>query len=272
MIIILIIRHFLEKYLLNKMKTLTKYYEDLVLNPEPNCFCMLKPGFAKYKDEFEKLLNLQGWKIIAQCIKKFTRDEIEDFYIMHKDKPFYHKLCDYMITDECVCYTCYKNCQDPFKDMDAFKKKIRDEWGEDEMKNGMHSSDCKENMKKECLIAFNTVNEKLKVSKSNEITLTEFADAFKSNNCKELDLCDAFNISDVNDCPDYLTSENKKIIKIRFRHENRYDILTILVLDLKIKNYIGFDKYITPSDDNEPVSFISQEDAEKIMDYLYGNI
>jgi nucleoside-diphosphate kinase len=146
------------------MKTLTKYYEDLVLNPEPNCFCMLKPGFAEYKDEFEKLLNLQGWKIIARCIKKFTRDEIEDFYIMHKDKPFYHKLCDYMITDDCVCYTCYKNCQDPFKDMDSFKKKIRDEWGEDEMKNGMHSSDCKENMKKECLIAFNSVNEKLKIS------------------------------------------------------------------------------------------------------------
>lgn len=164
MIFIHITRQCSEKYLLNKMKTLTKYYEDLVLNPEPNCFCMLKPGFAKYKDEFEKLLNLQGWKIIAQCIKKFTREEIEDFYIMHKDKPFYHKLCDYMITDDCVCYTCYKNCQDPFKDMDSFKKKIRDEWGEDEMKNGMHSSDCKENMKKECLIAFNTVNEKLKIS------------------------------------------------------------------------------------------------------------
>ena len=81
MTIIHIIRRFLEKYLLNKMKTLTKYYEDLVLNPEPNCFCMLKPGFAEYKDEFEKLLNLQGWKIIAQCIKKFTRDEIEDFYL-----------------------------------------------------------------------------------------------------------------------------------------------------------------------------------------------
>lgn len=154
------------------MKTLTKYYEDLVLNPEPNCFCMLKPGFAEYKDEFEKLLNLQGWKIIAQCIKKFTRDEIEDFYIMHKDKPFYHKLCDYMITDDCVCYTCYKNCQDPFKDMDSFKKKIRDEWGEDEMKNGMHSSDCKENMKKECLIAFNSVNEKLKVSAKDTVSMT----------------------------------------------------------------------------------------------------
>lgn len=166
------------------MKTLKKYYEDLVLNPEPNMFCMLKPGFAQYKDEFENLLRLNGWKIIAQCVKKFTRPEIEDFYIMHKDKPFYHKLCDYMITDDCICYTCYKRCKNPVEDMDAFKKKIRDEWGEDEMKNGMHSSDSKENVKRESIMAF-AVNEKLKVNISNTASVDVEFGKFITFMCSE---------------------------------------------------------------------------------------
>lgn len=148
------------------MRTLKKYYEDLVLNPEPNAFCMLKPGFAQYKDEFEKQLTANGWKIINHCTKRFTRQEIEDFYACHKEKDFYYKLCDYMITDDCECYTCYKRCDDPIKEMSKFKDKIRDEWGEDEMKNAMHSSDSKENVIRECKLVFNVVNEQLRISKN----------------------------------------------------------------------------------------------------------
>lgn len=170
------------------MKTLSKYFEDMVLAPEPNAFCMLKPGFNQYKDEFERLLKLNGWKIIKHCTKQFTRPEIEDFYIMHKDQGFYHKLCDYMITEACECYSCYKRCKDPYKEMGDFKKKIRDEWGEDEMKNGMHSSDNKDNMLKECNIAFNSVNEKLKVNIAslNNITYQQFANMLDEY-CEEMD-------------------------------------------------------------------------------------
>lgn len=155
------------------MKKLSKYYEDVVLSPEPNAFCVLKPGFGQYKDEFERLLKLNKWKITKHCQKHFTRPEIEDFYKVHKDKPFYNKLCDYMITEPCECYSCYKRCKDPFAEMGLFKKKIRDEWGEDEMRNGMHSSDNKECMIHECGIAFNKIDEKLKVSNIDANTLED---------------------------------------------------------------------------------------------------
>jgi nucleoside-diphosphate kinase len=254
------------------MKTLTKYYEDLVLNPEPNCFCMLKPGFAKYKDEFEKLLNLQGWKIIAQCIKKFTRDEIEDFYIMHKDKPFYHKLCDYMITDDCVCYTCHKNCQDPFKDMDAFKKKIRDEWGEDEMKNGMHSSDCKENMKKECLIAFNTVNEKLKISNKEEVTpnttvtylmfFNKIQKYCKSHGCKNF----VPGVIDNSGRPEFVYEDNFVITNI-WPTEDDIKKLVFRLSNLTEKKYKLHTIEVTGNED-KLVDFITPEWVDKIMKYL----
>ena len=147
------------------MKKLSTYYEDLVLDPKPNCFCMLKPGFVKYKDEFEKLLRAHSWKICKTCTKLFTRPEIEEFYICHKDKGFYNKLCDYMITEACQCYAVYKHIKNPVKDMESFKEKIRQEWGEDEMRNGMHSSDSDDNVKREIELAFNCVNERLVLSK-----------------------------------------------------------------------------------------------------------
>lgn len=163
------------------MKTLTNYYEDLVLDPKANCFCMLKPGFVKYKDEFEKLLRVHGWKICKTCTKLFTRPEIEEFYICHKDKGFYNKLCDYMITEACQCYAVYKHIKNPVKDMESFKEKIRQEWGEDEMRNGMHSSDSDDNVKREIELAFNCVNERLVLSKDKRrITPEDFYDALET--------------------------------------------------------------------------------------------
>ena len=163
------------------MKTLTNYYEDLVLDPKANCFCMLKPGFIKYKDEFEKLLRVHGWKICKTCTKLFTRPEIEEFYICHKDKGFYNKLCDYMITEACQCYAVYKHIKNPVKDMESFKEKIRQEWGEDEMRNGMHSSDSDDNVKREIELAFNCVNERLVLSKNKRrITPENFYDALET--------------------------------------------------------------------------------------------
>lgn len=163
------------------MKKLSTYYEDLVLDPKANCFCMLKPGFVKYKDEFEKLLRAHGWKICKTCTKLFTRPEIEEFYICHKDKGFYNKLCDYMITEACQCYAVYKHIKNPVKDMESFKEKIRQEWGEDEMRNGMHSSDSDDNVKREIELAFNCVNERLVLSKNkHSITPEEFYTALKS--------------------------------------------------------------------------------------------
>ena len=163
------------------MKKLSTYYEDLVLDPKANCFCMLKPGFVKYKDEFEKLLRAHGWKICKTCTKLFTLPEIEEFYICHKDKGFYNKLCDYMITEACQCYAVYKHIKNPVKDMESFKEKIRQEWGEDEMRNGMHSSDSDDNVKREIELAFNCVNERLVLSKTkHRITPEEFYAALKS--------------------------------------------------------------------------------------------
>lgn len=134
------------------MKDIIEYINESLDNI--NCLCLLKPGFIKYKDEFEKLLQSKGWKIKKQLVKKFSKDEIEEFYKMHKDKPFYYDLCNYMCSDDCCCYACYKNTDDPIEEMNKFKDNFRKQYGESDMKNGMHSSDSLNNVKREYKIIF----------------------------------------------------------------------------------------------------------------------
>ena len=258
------------------MKTLSKYFEDVVLSPEPNAFCMLKPGFNQYKDEFEKLLKLNGWTILKHCTKQFTRPEIEDFYIMHKDQGFYHKLCDYMITEACECYSCYKRCKDPYKEMGEFKKKIRDEWGEDEMRNGMHSSDNKENMLKESNIAFNTVNEKLKVSSDNYIppTYQEYYDLLieysKTISEHFLNVCELFGFDNAL-LPKYEKDKSKTIYAIIPLHSLSSDIIKFRTYDYNLKKSFSYDIYINDVKDKD-VDFMEDEYIEKTVNYMKEHI
>ena len=251
------------------MKTLTNYYEDLVLDPKANCFCMLKPGFVKYKDEFEKLLRAHGWKICKTCTKLFTRPEIEEFYICHKDKGFYNKLCDYMITEACQCYAVYKHIKNPVKDMESFKEKIRQEWGEDEMRNGMHSSDSDDNVKREIELAFNCVNERLIISKTTQqITYKEFLELCSTKQhfgILKLNIQNIFNANSIYEMPDCELEPKTKIIQMEIHPDyNRIDLDIAAINDNEthpLRVYITFDN------ETDTVDFMTQGDLKIILDY-----
>ena len=254
------------------MKTLSTYFEDMVLSPEPNAFCMLKPGFNQYKDEFERLLKLNGWKIIKHCTKQFTRPEIEDFYIMHKDQGFYHKLCDYMITEACECYSCYKHCKDPYKEMGDFKKKIRDEWGEDEMRNGMHSSDNKENMLKESNIAFNTVNEKLKVSAKETVMMTnrEFFELLKkyTNVTNYVAFLPTKLCNNVDEMPKYYKDETKCISLIQPFTTKSKNTIGLFLRDIHDFENVDYYEVNIDQDGDDIVDFTDEYWLNKIIKYM----
>lgn len=135
------------------MKTLIQYIKES--NIELNGFCILKPEFLDHTDDFLALLNNNGWKIIQKKKLLLTKDQAKDLYSLHKDKDFYKDLCDYMSSGECLCCSCYKDCDNPIEDMKKLKDKVRKNWGKDEMKNGMHSSDSLENVNRESKICFN---------------------------------------------------------------------------------------------------------------------
>ena len=120
----------------------------------PNALAILKPGFTEYEDDFKRILADNDWKIISSKTMHLSDDQAQDLYRMHSKKEFYKKLCDYMSSGNIKAYACFKDTKDPVKDMSRLKDNVRKAWGKDEMKNAMHSSDTKENTKRELSIIF----------------------------------------------------------------------------------------------------------------------
>lgn len=137
-------------HILENSAKLENKQADIMLNG----FAILKPGFLTHLDDFQNLLTNNGWKIVQKKRGTLTQEQAEALYKCHKDKPFYGDLCKYMSSGESFCVTCRKECDDPIKDMAKLKDRVRDRWGEDEMKNAMHSSDSLANVKAESGVVF----------------------------------------------------------------------------------------------------------------------
>lgn len=137
------------------MKTLESFILESAKNRKYNGFVILKPGFLKHEEEFDKILSDNGWNIKKKDQIKLSKEQASELYKMHKDKKFYGPLVDYMSSDDCIIYGLNNQDTDnPIKDMDKLKDEIREKWGKDEMKNAMHSSDSLDNIKREMDIAF----------------------------------------------------------------------------------------------------------------------
>ena len=143
------------------MKRLKEYINNIcesdTSNLEVNGFCILKPGFLEHENNWYNMLENNGWQIIQKRKCKLSKQLAEKLYSMHKSKPFYFDLINYMSSDDCICCMCHKKCENPIEDMKKIKDKCRSAWGEDEMKNAMHSSDSLENVNREINICFNNL-------------------------------------------------------------------------------------------------------------------
>lgn len=158
------------------MKTLTDIISDFH-KPDANGFVILKPGFTQYKDQFLNILNDNGWKVLDTTLRKLTPEEVEQLYKDKKGEPYYDDLCKYMICDDCLCCSCYKDCEDPIKDMNELKEIVRNQWADDKLHNAMHSSDSMDNVKRECKICMEEkVEEKLVINKKSLSNISMFVE------------------------------------------------------------------------------------------------
>lgn len=131
--------------------------EKHTIEKTPNAFCILKPEFVKeYEQDFDNLLQHYGWKVLQKQRKVLTPDQASQLYVNLESEPYYHTLCDYMSSGDCICCSCYGNFKDPIKEMCDLKSLVREMWGKDEMKNAMHCSDSIENVIRECNICMNS--------------------------------------------------------------------------------------------------------------------
>ena len=108
--------------------------------------------------KFEKA----GLKIIAQKRLQLTRSMAESFYEIHKDRPFFNDLVDFMISGPVVVQVLEgdnavklnRNVMGATNPDDAEEGTIRKEFAESIEANSVHGSDSLENAQKEISFFF----------------------------------------------------------------------------------------------------------------------
>ena len=108
--------------------------------------------------KFEKA----GLKIIAQKRLQLTRSMAEKFYEIHKDRPFYNDLVNFMISGPVVVQVLEgdnavilnRNVMGATNPEDAEEGTIRREFAESIEANSVHGSDSLENAQKEISFFF----------------------------------------------------------------------------------------------------------------------
>lgn len=118
-------------------------------------FSIIKPDGVR-RNLVGKIINMietTGLRIVATKMIHMSRREAEQFYAVHKERPFFGELCDFMCSgpvvvsalegpDAVVKYRDLMGATDPKK---AAKGTIRAEFSQSIGENTVHGSDSKEN-------------------------------------------------------------------------------------------------------------------------------
>ena len=122
-------------------------------------FSIIKPDATKRNitGAINKLIESSNLKIVAQKRIQLSRDKAEGFYSVHKDKPFFNDLIEYM-TSGAVIIQVLKgdNAVDQYRKImgatnpdNAEAGTIRKEFALNIQENSVHGSDSEDNAKNE---------------------------------------------------------------------------------------------------------------------------
>ena len=93
-----------------------------------------------------------GLRIVAQKRLRLTRDQVEGFYAVHKERPFYNDLCDFMTSGPVVvqvlegedAINLNREVMGATNPEDADPGTIRKDFAENVEANSVHGSDAPE--------------------------------------------------------------------------------------------------------------------------------
>lgn len=137
------------------MKDLNNYIIEHINDPKKDeVFVIIKPGFLKKSAEIMEMIKDEGFELVKTTTKLLTLKEAEKLYSIHKKEEWYKPLCDYMSSDLTLGLLFKSDDMMPLKKMAKVKDKVREKFGESDMRNVMHSSDSYEHMLDEQCIYF----------------------------------------------------------------------------------------------------------------------
>ena len=120
-------------------------------------FTMLKPDAVEAKNT-GKIIDMiidAGFEIKAMKLTHLNESEAKEFYAVHKERPFYGELVEYMTSGPIVAAILEKdNAVADFRKLigatdptEAEEGTIRKKYAESKAKNAVHGSDSDENAK-----------------------------------------------------------------------------------------------------------------------------
>lgn len=118
-------------------------------------FTMIKPDAVEknYIGGILKMINDAGFKIVAMKYTQLSKEKAGEFYEVHKERPFYSELVDYMSGGPIVAAILEKeNAMEDFRTLigatnpaEAAEGTIRKIYAESIAANAVHGSDSDEN-------------------------------------------------------------------------------------------------------------------------------
>lgn len=125
---------------------------------------IIKPDAIKnnYQGKIIDHLLDKGLKIVAAELTQLTTVDAEKFYAVHKDKPFYSELVDFMTSGPCMPMVLeHENAVSYFREVigatnpeEAAEDTVRKLYAESLQNNAIHGSDSPENAQKEISFFF----------------------------------------------------------------------------------------------------------------------
>ena len=127
-------------------------------------FSMLKPD-SIIDSNIGSIINLieaNGFKIVALKMTKITPYLAERFYEVHRDRPFYGELVEYISSDRVVAMVLekenavvdYRKLMGATDPLEAEKGTIRAQFATSKGRNAVHGSDSLENAETEASFFF----------------------------------------------------------------------------------------------------------------------
>ena len=125
---------------------------------------MLKPDAVKNKHVGHILARIEeeGFRILGMRYLQLTDAQAKEFYAVHKERPFYNDLCNYMISGPIVAAALeadgavakWRDLIGATDPKEAAEGTIRNLYAESKEANAVHGSDSDENAKTEIAFFF----------------------------------------------------------------------------------------------------------------------
>ena len=120
-------------------------------------FSIIKPDATKRNitGSINKVIEESGLRIIAQKRIKLTNAQAESFYSVHKERPFFRDLIEYMTSEPVIvqvlsgenCVEKYRSIMGATNPENANQGTIRKLFALNIQENSVHGSDSEENAK-----------------------------------------------------------------------------------------------------------------------------